>query len=44
MRGGISQEEYDEILHAVAGRLEGQSPRTLYLLENLLTADCGRLD
>ena len=35
MRGGISQEEYDEILHAVAGRLQGQSPRTLYLLENL---------
>ena len=39
MRGGISQEEYDEILHAVAGRLEGQLPRTLYLLENLLTAE-----
>jgi len=40
---GISHEEYDEILHAVAGCLEGESPRTLYLLENLsrwwLTAD-----
>ncbi len=34
LRGGISHEEYDEILHALAGRLEGQSPRTLYLLEN----------
>jgi hypothetical protein len=33
MRVGISQEEYDEILRAVAARLEGQSPRALYLLE-----------
>lgn len=35
MRGGISHEEYDEILHAVTGCLEGESPRTLYLLESL---------
>jgi hypothetical protein len=33
MGGGISHEEYDEILHAVAGRLEGKSSRTLFLLE-----------
>jgi hypothetical protein len=33
IRGGISREEFDEILHVVVGRLEGQSPRTLYLLE-----------
>lgn len=33
LRGGTSHEEYDEVLHALAGLLEGQSPRTLYLLE-----------
>jgi hypothetical protein len=33
LRGGISHEEYDEVLHALVGLLEGQWPQTLYLLE-----------
>lgn len=42
MRGGISKEDYLEVVHEIISHLEGASPRTVYLLGQHPEPDSGR--